>query len=95
VWVTGMGSPVPNPCRIAVSLPFIVAPGDEHGVAVEVYDLCGRIVRTLVDGDAGIGSQTAIWDLTDARGAQVPDGIYFLRLRGPGVSAIAPLVVLR
>ena len=58
--------PFPNPARRIVQLPVApVAPG-----SVTVFDLSGRIVRTLS------GSGAAVWDCRDDTGTPVPAGTY-------------------
>jgi tripartite motif-containing protein 71 len=49
-------------------------------VQLRVHDLRGRLVRTLVDGDAPGGSQQATWDGRDDRGRGLASGIYVARL---------------
>jgi hypothetical protein len=48
---------------------------------LRVYDISGRLVRTLVDGEKGPGFFTEVWDGADDRGNQVTSGIYFCELR--------------
>jgi flagellar hook assembly protein FlgD len=46
-----------------------------------VFDLTGRLVRTLAKGETvAAGPQVRIWDGRDDRGAAVPSGTYFCRL---------------
>ena len=47
---------------------------------VLVHDASGRLVRTLVDEEAGPGSYTAAWDGTDDAGQRLPGGTYFYQL---------------
>jgi hypothetical protein len=68
----------PNPftasTRIVFSLP-------RAGRArVEVYDVTGRLVRRLFDGDAASGATGVTWDGRDDRGARLSGGIYYARL---------------
>lgn len=46
---------------------------------MKIYDISGRLVRTLVDGPQKIGYYREIWDGRDNRGSRVASGIYFLR----------------
>src|SRR5690606_4911432 len=48
---------------------------------LEVFDLLGRRVRVLVDGEQNAGSHTAAWDGRDAAGRAVASGVYLVRLR--------------
>ena len=58
-----------------------------------VYDLMGRKVRTLVDGDMPAGRHVAVWDGRDADGVSVPSGIYLCRLEAAGKVAVRKMVL--
>jgi flagellar hook assembly protein FlgD len=62
---------------------------------VAVYDLRGRLVRTIVDGDYEAGYQTASWDGRDESGRDVSSGVYFLRATSAGESNQIKLIVVR
>ena len=49
-------------------------------VSLMLYDLQGRVVRTLVDQDAAPGTFTAQWDGRSDDGAVMGRGVYFARL---------------
>jgi flagellar hook assembly protein FlgD len=49
-------------------------------VKLAVYDLAGRLVRTLVDREFEPGSWSATWDGSDDRGRAMPSGLYLYRL---------------
>lgn len=49
-----------------------------------IYDVTGRLVRTLVDGPVAAGNYAADWDGRDDGGNPMPSGIYFARLRAGG-----------
>jgi hypothetical protein len=66
-------SPVRSSARLRLSL---VRPMEVH---VAVYDVSGRRVRTLVDGDLPAGSRQILWDGHSERGAGAASGIYFVR----------------
>ena len=51
-------------------------------VRIAVYDLRGRLVRTLLDGQAEAGSHRTVWDGQDRHGRAAAAGIYFVRLSG-------------
>ncbi len=68
----------PNPFNPTTRLRFDLP---HHGRArLDVYDVRGRCVRTLVDAVLEAGSHTAVWDGTDASGRAVASGIYIARL---------------
>jgi hypothetical protein len=68
----------PNPLNASVSIPYVI---DRTGpVSLEIFDLQGRLVKTLVDAERWPGLYTARWD-GRANGAETASGMYFARLR--------------
>lgn len=70
----------PNPFRRSVTISSSVSSRDQ-GVLVSVYDIAGRIVRTLVvsDGPREASSVASMmWDGCDETGARMSSGVYFV-----------------
>jgi hypothetical protein len=86
---------LPNPSRSGATRILYTLPATSD-VSVCVYDLTGRVVRTLVDGPVEPGEHEAVWDgLTDA-GARAASGVYFVKLLGgAGLASEAKLVLLK
>ena len=84
----------PNPLNPGTSIEFGL-PGPGGPVSVRVYDISGRLVRTLVEGSLPGGRHTAYWDGKDESGSDVASGVYFYALRAPGLEARGKAVVLR
>ncbi len=80
-----LGHPAPMPARASVSLSIQMARGGR--VALSIHDLSGRLIRSLEPGGLSAGTHAAMWNLTDARGASVPTGVYFCHLLVDGASA--------
>jgi hypothetical protein len=57
---------------------------------LEVYDVGGRLVRTLFDGAVGAGRHVSTWDGRDGEGHSVAAGVYLVRLLGADGTALAP-----
>ncbi|MFH2052246.1 MAG: C1 family peptidase [bacterium] len=68
----------PNPFNPTTNITYHLPRGGH--VLVAVYDLKGRKVRTLVDGEQRAGSRTVLWDGRDDAGAGVSSGVYFCRV---------------
>ena len=62
-------------------------------VSLKVYDLQGRMVRTLVEQDAAPGTFRAQWDGRDDGGARMARGVYFARLVAGGQTTEKKLVL--
>lgn len=85
-----MAAAAPNPFSRATTMRFSVA---QRGHAVlRVYDLTGRVVRTLLDADLGAGERTVTWDARDDQGQRVRVGTYYARLMSGGKVAYRTLV---
>jgi hypothetical protein len=69
----------PNPIRDLGRFAFTLPQAGRAQLAI--FDVRGRLVRGLVDGNLGAGDHAAEWDARDAGGAQVGAGIYWARLR--------------
>jgi hypothetical protein len=70
-------SPVPAREGAQVRLATL---GQEQ-LSLEIYDVSGRVVRTLASGPAGAGTTDVYWDGRDERGARLPSGVYWCKLR--------------
>lgn len=89
---TMLGSAYPNPFRGSTNLRLSLA-RDGHA-RVAVYDLVGRRIRTLVDGNLSAGEQTLVWDGRDEDGRSVAAGLYMVRFDSPGVKQSHRLVLM-
>ena len=63
---------------------------------LSVFDVAGRLVRTLVDGEVPAGESNVVWDATDQRGHRVAGGIFWLQMTtGDGYSSGKKMLLLR
>jgi hypothetical protein len=83
----------PNPSGSSVAIRFR-APAAGR-VRLAVFDLAGRRVKELLDGDPGPGWSDLRWDGTDDAGARLRSGSYIVRLEGFGRVESASLRILR
>jgi hypothetical protein len=77
-----LGSGWPNPFGQGLLCAYSVPV--ESAARLDVIDVRGRLVRTLVDSIVARGAHRAAWDGTDARGQSAAPGVYFLRLESAG-----------
>lgn len=83
----------PNPFREITNITYEVnRPGP---VTLEVFDVLGRRVRTLVQADQRAGTHQARWDGTDHAGRPVATGTYFYQLRSGDAVLSKQAIVLR
>jgi len=70
----------PNPFNPQMNIQ-IDLPVSEY-IKVYVYDVRGRMVKTLVDGYVNAGEHIVTWNNQDNRGNPVASGTYFIRVKG-------------
>jgi hypothetical protein len=90
---TSLGAAMPNPTRGEMQVEFALA-RDGH-VALDVFDLSGRRVRSLVDGDRPSGNYRARWDGRLDGGARATPGFYVLRLETAGAVITRRVLIVR
>ena len=65
-------------------------------VKVAIYDIAGRLLKTIVDGPLDASTHAFTWAGTDERGRRVSPGVYLVRVStAAGIRAAKTLVVLR
>ena len=87
-----LGQNYPNPFNPSTVIPYQI-PASAH-VRLEVFNLLGQRLATLVDGVRSAGAHTAQWDATDAAGRAVGAGVYIYRLSSGGVSVSRRMVLV-
>jgi hypothetical protein len=90
----GLAQNRPNPFNPTTMLSFTVPPPGGH-VSISVYDISGRLVRTLHEGPAFPGFHEVTWDGRDALGNRVASGIYFARMDAPDFSAARKMLLIK
>ena len=83
----------PNPFNSETNISYQLPA--ESDVRLEIYNLAGQLVRTLVSDRQEAGSYTVRWDGRDGSGKEVAGGIYFYRIRAGKFSQIKKMVLLR
>jgi hypothetical protein len=83
----------PNPFTGETVIKFSVP--RQMSVKMSVYDISGRLVRTIADGDVQAGEHTLTWDGKDTFSRNVSPGIYFLRMATPERAFQKKMVLLQ
>jgi hypothetical protein len=83
----------PNPFRRSALIRYSLS--EELHVALSIYDVAGRLVRTIVDSKLNPGEYSVEWDGTNTEGTAVVPGVYLSKLEAGGVSSAKKLVLVR
>ena len=85
--------PAPNPARGTTAVSFALTQASR--VQLGIYDVSGRLVRRLVDGERRAGVETVVWNGTAESGARLQTGVYFVQLVAPGFRETRRVILLR
>jgi len=84
----------PNPFNPSTQISFDVPQGGEH-IMLNIYNILGQNVSTLVNGVMNPGTYTMEWNATDEAGNPVASGIYFYELRSSSFTARKKMLLIR
>ena len=87
-----LGQNYPNPFNPSTVIPYQI-PASAH-VRLEVFNLLGQRLATLVNGVRPAGTHTAQWDGTDAAGSAVGAGVYIYRISSGGQTESRRMVLV-
>jgi hypothetical protein len=68
----------PNPFNTSTTLRFNIA--ERSDVKIEIYDVKGTLIRTLVNENLDAGGYPVVWDGTDAKGNVMSSGTYICKM---------------
>ena len=83
----------PNPFNPTTTVTYSVP--EKSNVILVIYDVSGKRIACLVDGQQEKGSHSVEWSGKDEKGSSVASGIYVYRLAAGGRTISKKMVVLR
>lgn len=83
----------PNPFNPTTSIAYDLPKATN--VRLDIFNVLGQKVVTLVDGFQNAGTQNVIWDGRDQSGSSVASGIYFYRISAGDFSATKKMMMLK
>jgi hypothetical protein len=84
---------VPNPFNPTTEIAYELTAGCR--VRLEVFDVSGGKVATLVDGHRRAGKSVVRWDGRNEEGSRLASGVYFYRLQAAGNTITRKMVLLK
>ena len=83
----------PNPVTSESQIRYHLPASDF--VQLRVYDMAGRLVRSIEEGFRLQGAHTTTWDGSGDNGQRLPSGVYFVQVEGCDSFDSKKVVVLR
>jgi hypothetical protein len=93
VVATALKNNFPNPFNPTTTIAFDMA--TEGFVTIDVFNIKGQKVTTLVNGFESAGSHTVVWDGRDDDGRTTASGVYFYRMQTENYSSIKKMVLMK
>ncbi len=90
---TGLTGITPNPFNPQTTISFNLA--SEGNVQLEIYDLRGKLARSLVRDAYSAGRHEVIWNGKDNGGHRLPSGVYMVRMSAHGTNEIQKVLMLK
>ena len=87
-----LGQNYPNPFNPSTIIPYQLSAATQ--VRLDVFNLLGQRIATLVDAERPAGFHTARWSATDAAERAVGAGVYFYRLTADGEHLTRRMVLI-
>jgi N-acetylmuramoyl-L-alanine amidase len=84
----------PNPFNPETTIRYQI-PNKRHYVVLTIYDVMGKIVKTLVDAEQPAGDYTIHWDGKDAGGNAVASGAYLYKLTAGEFAQTKRMILIR
>jgi endonuclease I len=83
----------PNPFNPATTISFELS--QPSGVRIEIFDLSGRLVSVVAEGEFPAGEHETTWTGLDSSGRAVAAGVYFCAMRAGGFEGRRKMVLLK
>ncbi|MDZ4122407.1 MAG: carboxypeptidase regulatory-like domain-containing protein, partial [Candidatus Cloacimonadaceae bacterium] len=92
VVATELSGNYPNPFNPSTTISYAIK--DPANVRLEIYNLKGQLIRTLVNEEQNTGHYRIIWNGTDSLNRPVSSGVYFYRMNAGSYSSTRKMLLM-
>lgn len=90
---THLNNNYPNPFNPETRISFNL--NTNQKVSLNIFNIKGEIVKTLLDQEMSIGNHEVVWNGKDNYNNQVSSGIYFYQLKTPSISFTKKMMLIK
>ena len=83
----------PNPFRDKVNIQYCIGSG-ARGIELKIYDATGRLIKQFNNSTIQPFNQI-VWDGTDNSNREVPNGVYFCRVKSSDLTVTKQIILIR
>ena len=85
----------PNPFNPATTISFTISSNDEVFTSLEVFNVKGQKVKTLVTEPLSSGSYKIVWDGKNEKDENVASGLYYYKLKTDDFNSSGKMLMLK
>jgi len=89
----GISQNYPNPFNPETEI-FYQLP-EENRVTIQIFNLTGQLVKTLIDENQGAGYYSTQWDGRNDRNGRVPSGVYICKMKAGQYAGIKKMILIK
>ena len=93
VLATTLNANYPNPFNPETTITYSLQ--DASPVTIEIYNIKGQLVKTLVNESKASGTHSVVWNGQDARGHTVSSGIYYYKMHAGKYSSTRKMILMK
>ncbi len=93
VIATALTGNYPNPFNPETTITYSVK--TPSPVIVDIYNIKGQKVKTLVNETKAQGNHTVTWNGTDSNGTPVSAGVYFYQMKSDNYTSIKKMILMK
>ncbi|PKN79592.1 MAG: hypothetical protein CVU48_04890 [Candidatus Cloacimonetes bacterium HGW-Cloacimonetes-1] len=90
---TALNNNYPNPFNPETTISYSVK--EASPVTIEIYNVKGQVVRTLVSETKASGNHTTVWNGKDNNGRNVTSGVYFYKMNAGKYSSTRKMILMK
>lgn len=91
--VTTLKGNYPNPFNPETTISFSVK--ENVPVTIEIYNIKGQLIRTLVNETKAPGNHTIVWKGDDDNGRSVSSGVFFYKMQAGKYSSTRKMILMK
>lgn len=84
----------PNPFNLTTTIQYSI-PHDKENVKIEIYDITGKKIKTLVDQEQNSGNYSIHWDGKNDHNVLVSSGVYIYQLKAGSFTNSKRMILLK
>jgi len=91
--VTALNANFPNPFNPETTISYSVK--EALPVSIEIYNVKGQLVKTLINETKAAGTHTVVWNGSDNNNRPVSSGVYYYKMNAGKYSSTKKMILMK